>query len=357
MEKRNPRNERVKHVYFNFLIHADRKSDKTIRQVEKSILRYEDFTHFADLRKFDQKLAIDFKNFLSRQKLSKATILSVINRLKRFLGWLATQPGYKSQIKLNDVEYLNLSEKDVRAASAPIDRPFPTLKMIEKVVSQMPHRSAIEKRDRALVAFIALTGIRVGALITLKMKHFDTKNLVVRQDPLEVSTKFSKRIDTFLFPLDNSFEKVVLEWVIFLRQELLFADHHPLFPKTKMGHDKNDCFIVDGLTRAHWENTSPPRKIFRSAFEAAGLPNYNPHSFRHMLVAYLFSLNLDIAEFKAASQNLGHENVQTTLTSYGKLSLQEQGDLVRGIGCQDTDDDQLGEILRLLNEQNKASSN
>lgn len=356
MEKRNPRNEQIKHVYFNFLIHADRKSDKTIRQVEKSILRYEDFTHFADLGNFDQKQAIDFKNFLSKQKLSKATILSDINRLKRFLSWLATQPGYKSQIKLNDVEYLNLSEKDVRAASAPIDRPFPTLKMIEKVVSQMPHGSAIEKRDRALIAFVALTGIRVGALITLKLKHFDTKKLVVRQDPLEVSTKFSKRIDTFLFPLNNSFEKIVLEWVSFLRQELLFADHYPLFPKTKMGHDKNDCFVADGLTRTHWENTSPPRKIFRSAFEAAGLSNYNPHSFRHTLVAYLFSLNLDIAEFKAASQNLGHENVQTTLTSYGKLSLQEQGDLVRGIRHQDIDDNQLGEILRLLKEQ-KPSSN
>jgi hypothetical protein len=33
-------------------------------------------------------------------------------------------------------------------------------------------------------------------------------------------------------------------------------------------------------------------------------------------------------QFKAWSQNLGHDNVMTTFTSYGSLSVQRQGELI-----------------------------
>jgi hypothetical protein len=48
-----------------------------------------------------------------------------------------------------------------------------------------------------------------------------------------------------------------------------------------------------------------------------------------MIVSEMYARELSIAEFKAWSQNLGHEKPMTTLTSYGKLSLEEQGRLVR----------------------------
>ena len=72
--------------------------------------------------------------------------------------------------------------------------------MVEKVVANMPHDTPVEKRDRALVAFTAITGIRDRALVTLNLKRFDTDRKLVLQNPTEVSTKAGKRIDTFLFP-------------------------------------------------------------------------------------------------------------------------------------------------------------
>ena len=329
MSKRHPDNERIKHRYFGFLKQADGKSEQTVRQIEKSILRFEEFTGFADFKTFDQRKAAGFKNALAKTDLAPATILSTVHALKRFFAWLALQPGYKSRIRANDIEYLNLSEKDTRAASAPADKRFPTLQMIEKVVARMPDETPIHKRDRALVAFTAITGIRDGALISLKLKHFDIDRKLVLQNPLEVATKFGKRIDTFLFPLGDGFEQIFLDWVRYLRDDQLFADHDPLFPKTAMGHDENDCFVANGLSREHWANASPVREIFKAAFEGAGLPPYTPHRFRDMIVSEAYRRGLSVAEFKAWSQNLGHEGAMTTLTSYGKLSLEEQGVLVR----------------------------
>jgi integrase len=71
------------------------------------------------------------------------------------------------------------------------------------------------------------------------------------------------------------------------------------------------------------------RRIIKGAFEAAGLPPFGPHSFRNMLVSELYRRRVTIPVFKASSQNLGHESVLTTLTSYGKISLEEQGRLIR----------------------------
>lgn len=329
MTGKNAKNERIKRSYFHHLKHADGKSDQTIRQIARSLARFEDFTGRREFKTFDQRQAVGFKEDLAKSGLAAATVHSTLNDVKRFFGWLALQPGYKRAIRLLDVDYFNLSEKAIRAATAPAEKAFPSLQMVEKAVAAMPSQTAIEKRDRALVAFMAITGIRDGALITLKVKHFDEARRLVLQDPREVSTKFSKRIDTFLFPLNDTFEAIFRNWVAYLRNEELFGEHDPLFPKTAMGQDEDQCFKADGLSREHWANATAVRKIFKDAFRHVALPEFTPHRFRDMIVSEMYRRCLSVQEFKAWSQNLGHEGAMTTLTSYGKIGLEEQGRLVR----------------------------
>ena len=52
-------------------------------------------------------------------------------------------------------------------------------------------------RDKAVFALLCITGIRVGALISLRIRHVDLDEKPVTQNPREVATKFGKRIDTF----------------------------------------------------------------------------------------------------------------------------------------------------------------
>ncbi len=152
----------------------------------------------------------------------------------------------------------------------------------------------------------------------------------VIQNPNEVKTKFSKRICAFLLPVDEGLKAIFLDWAQYLKTELLFGIDDPLFPTNRMVQDENNCFKTDGLSRDFWANAAPLRDIFKAAFQAAGLPYYSPHTFRHMIVSEMYRRELSIAEFKAWSQSLGHESALTTLTSYGTLSLQEQGKLIAG---------------------------
>ena len=66
-----------------------------------------------------------------------------------------------------------------------------------------------------------------------------------------------------------------------------------------------------------------------AAFNAAGLPYFNPHSIRHMLVRHIMSLELPLQMLKSWSQNLGHEGLLTTLTSYGHVPFDRQAALIR----------------------------
>ncbi len=74
------------------------------------------------------------------------------------------------------------------------------------------------------------------------------------------------------------------------------------------------------------------RKIFREAFDGAGLPYFNLHSFRNTLVRLGEQVCRNPEDFKAWSQNLGYEKVLTTFLSYGTVAHQRQGAIIKGSG-------------------------
>src|SRR5262249_51360948 len=70
---------------------------------------------------------------------------------------------------------------------------------------------------------------------------------------------------------------------------------------------------------------------FKEAFEQAGLPYFNPHSFRKTLALLGQRLCRTPEDFKAWSQNLGHEEVLTTFASYGEVAASRQAAIIRGL--------------------------
>lgn len=85
------------------------------------------------------------------------------------------------------------------------------------------------------------------------------------------------------------------------------------------------------MERTHWSSAARIRAIFRTAFESAGLQYFNPHSFRHTLVRLGQAVCQTPEDFKAWSQNLGHEKVLTTFLSYGQVESPRQGEIIRGL--------------------------
>jgi integrase len=339
MTTHNAANERIKRRYFAYLKEAKRHSEPTVDAVAKALARFEADTKYRDFKAFHSEQAIAFKRRLAEQrnqqtgeKLSKATLHATLAHVKAFFHWLAGQPGYKSRLQYSDADYFNLSEKDVRIATARREQTGPTLEQAKHAISLMPATTAIERRNRALVAFTLLTGARDSAIASMKLKHVDLVAGCVNQDAREVKTKFSKTFTTYFFPVGDDIRRIVEEWVAYLQQDLLWGNDDPLFPATRIVVGSTSQFEADGLERAHWSSAARIRAIFREAFTSAGLPYFNPHSFRNTLVRLGETVCRTPEEFKAWSQNLGHDKVLTTFISYGSVTSPRQAQIIHSLG-------------------------
>lgn len=340
MKTHNAENVRIKRQYFAYLKEAMRHSEQTVDAVAKALARFEEYNKMRDFKAFHYQQAVAFKNYLAEQrgqqsgeKLSKATLHATLANLKRFFHWLAGQPGYKSKFQYSDADYFNLSDNDVRVATAKRQQKAPTLEQVKHVIANMPSDTDIQKRNRALVAFTLLTGARDSAIASMKLKHVDLQAGSVFQDARDVKTKRRKTFTTYFFPVGDDVRAIVEEWVTYLREEKLWGNDAPLFPATRVAYEQSSGeFGVAGLDCKGWGSASPIRTIFKEAFESAGLPYFNPHSFRDTVVHLGETICKSPEDFKAWSQNLGHEQVLTTFLSYGEVAPRRQGEIIQGLG-------------------------
>lgn len=203
----NPKNDRAKREYLIWLKEARQRSPATIEQTRHAIDRLELYTGFKDFGTFNKDQALGFKRALvgtkakrSGKPISTATTHHVLKAIKEFLVWLNGRPGYRRQIDLADVAYLNLTTKDERVARVTSPKSYASLEQYRAALFAMPADADIERRDRSVMALLLLTGMRDAAAVSLKLKHISIERRHVFQDPREVKTKFSKTIETFFFP-------------------------------------------------------------------------------------------------------------------------------------------------------------
>lgn len=341
MRKHHPQNERVKRRYLAYLQEAKRMSPSSLDQTAAAIVMFERSTGYRDFRKFHVEQARKFKRQLADQinlatgkPLAKATIHARLMAVKAFFTWLAGQPRYKSRLTYSDADYFNPSNNDSRIAKATRERPVPSIEQIRHVLGCMPSETDIQRRDRALIAFALLSGARDNAIASMCLKHVDSASRTVFQDAREVRTKNAKTFTSTFFPVGRDIEKIVGEWIDFLARQKLFGPDDPLFPATKVDLSEDGLFQSAWLDRKHWKDAGAIRRIFRQAFEAVDLPYFNPHSFRKTLARLGENICGGPEDFKAWSQNLGHEHVLTTFTSYGAVARHRQAEIMNELAAE-----------------------
>lgn len=330
-------NERIKRRYLQFLREAKRCDQVTVDKAADAILRFERSTGFKPFRQFHIEQAVRFKAQLSGltseqtgKPLAKATVDGTLRAVKAFVLWLAGQQGYRARISYADAEYFNLNAKDARIAHAGRDMPCPTLEQCRHAFAQMPGATPLQRRNKALFAFLMLTGARDGAVASLRLKHIDLVQGCVYQDARDVKTKFAKTFTTTFFPVDGAYLQNFRDWVTFLRTDQLFGPGDALFPKPLMGQ-RDGGFVCLGLSRETYGNAGKIREVIKAAFTDAGLPPFGPHSFRKTLGMLANDVCKTPEQFKAWSLNLGHDSIATTLSAYCPVSPARQAELIRGM--------------------------
>lgn len=338
MVQYNSHNEKTKKEYERYLALDERLSPASLKAKWNDIRKYEEHTGFADFKTFNIDRAMAFKAAYIKQTnpqgqpLEYATIGRTLRNLKEFFTWLAQQPAYRKKVKTSDTRAFNLSLKEQNMARhKPYTHP-PTLTQLEKVLNAMPHTSPLERRNRAILACIVLTGVRVEALISLQLKHMDMERQLLMQDGREVRTKFSKAIQTQFFPVPAVFMAELSTWVSYLLEEQACGLNTPLFPSSKGRYDKSTGGFKQELALAEpITSTTTIRTMLKEACAIAKVPYFNPHLVRNTLIELGEKRCTTPEQFKAWSQNIGHKSPLTTFNSYGEVSPHRQWEIIKSL--------------------------
>lgn len=322
MTKVNPKNERHK---LDWLAELERDySASTVDSKLAALACFEEATDYLDFEKITVEAADRFTAYVVKRPTRSLTNVAAVNSVKSFFQWMVMDERIKGRAARKPINGLRLKLKDRTASRARKAKPIPSVAQIEAAVKAMPKTTAIERRNRGLVAFTLVSGARDGAIISMRVKHVGLINKQVHQDPNEVDTKAGKQINTWFFPVGEFFIQEVEDYLDYLKTEQGFTANDYLFTSSARGRDENDQFCIVGISKARWANAQPMRDIFRAAFNAVDLPYFNPHSFRKTLMARAYEMELSGEEIKAWSQNLGHEKLDTSVNNYGPVSLDRQ---------------------------------
>ena len=335
MSKRANNNLRIKRKYLVWLRDARGLSVASVDKAASAISTYQAFLGSKDFRAFHSERARSFKRKLSSQnnqrsgaKLSQASINGVLREVRAFFKWLADQQGYKSKITHSDADYLSPDRKSENARRNSCWKPHPSPDQVRHLLQGMPAENVVQRRDRALIAFLFLTGSREGAAITLRIGHVDLINACVNFDGRSVNTKFGKSFTTAFYPIGDYVEQIVRNWIAELKTVHLFSESDPLLPKTSVGIGPSRHFEVLGISREPWASPSSAAKIFKQAFQDADLPPFSPHRVRDTLAELAKDHCRTPEDYKAWSQNMGHDDVLTTFRSYGSVATGRQVELM-----------------------------
>ena len=217
-------------------------------------------------------------------------------------------------------------------------------------IAKAPTITLGEERIKTAAVLLFLSGIRIGAFVTLPIKAVDINNRTIKLWPrLGVKTKFNKHSTVYLLEIPELVE-VVTAWNTKVNQilkpdNLWFA---PFSPSTK---DFNLEYQAVGKYRS-----DGARKDLKAWLKRVGLAYHSPHKFRHGFAVYGLKNAITFSEYKAVSQNLNHSSINTTDRIYSILPENDVKEKIAGFGNsnsalgQNDQDEKLKRIKKILNE-------
>jgi len=329
-------NNRLQHKYIRYLRDAKGRSEGTILKAEDALRRWFEFTKDRSLvSALNDQIIIDFKASLRKPRsngrpLSPGTRFDILLQVKGFLEWLSEQPGFRARIKKHDLDYLNPNSEERQYRQQRKPKRYPTLQQVERLISSIPTVTILLRRDRALIALLIASGIRIDAAVSLSIGSFDAAKMAIEQDPRDgVRTKFCKYIRTVLIPVTQELFSILRDWYNELI-DLGFGYQDPLFPCALPKLDGIAYVQSDELSR-DFISASQMRALIKEHCIKASLPSFNPHSFRHANAAIGLERAKTARDIKALSLNMGHESAKLIIDTYGYMSEREIEEIIQSL--------------------------
>lgn len=249
------------------------------------------------------------------KSLASATQKKIIEVGKRFFTW--GKQNYPKEFGLLTTVWLE-SLRSPRVRNIVEEHEYVSLDEVLQLVTVRHEDGDLALlRDKAASAMLFLSGARASAFTTLPISAVDLPARILHQWPeLGVATKNGKRATTYLLPIPELIS-VAQIWDDVVRVKL---------PSTAPWYAPiSALWGSQSLT-----NTEPGKnrhqaldKRLRRLFSLAGLPYKSAHKFRHGHAVYGLLKAQTMADYKAVSMNLMHNDIKITDSIYAPILSEE----------------------------------
>ncbi len=254
------------------------------------------------------------------------TRVNICKTVRHFYRWaLAERPAYRDV----PMWWINTLRPAKNKQAMPRRRVYWTIDEVRKIAA-LDAGTLTEQREQAAILFMFLSGMRIGAFVTMPIEAVDLEARTVKQWPgLGVHTKNSKAATTHLLNIPDLLD-VVGKWDRLVRRQLDPA--HPWYAviESKQFGVKED-FAPDAEP-GEWRHQRL-RKALHDLCERAGLEYKRPHDLRHGHAMWSLNRAKTIADLKAISQNLMHSGLRVTDEVYGVLSSAQVGERIAALNA------------------------
>jgi len=268
--------------FINYLEYEKKASAHTVLAYRKDLEQFSEFcqTAFekADIAQAEHAEIRAWIIDLVEEGLSSTSINRKIATLRSFYKFLlrsdeiSKDPTYK-----------------IKALKTPKRLPeFVQEEAIEKILDEFQYEDTFEgQRDRMVMEFLYLTGVRLSELIALKWRDIN-----LASDSVKV---FGKRKKERIIPINNVLKKNIVSY-------------KKVFEETFSNVDHSDYFIVSIKKEQAY-----PMKIYRIVRQYLDLfaqtQKRSPHLLRHTFATHLLNKGADL---NAVKDLLGHANLAAT---------------------------------------------
>jgi integrase len=278
--------------------------------------------------------------------LASATQKKIIEIGKRFFVWC--KQSYPKEFGSLTTAWLE-SLRAPRVRETTDEHAYVSLEEVKQLIAISHNEDDLAlMRDKAAAAMLFLSGARASAFTTLPVSAVDLPARTLRQWPeLGVATKNGKRATTYLLPIPELLS-VVQKWDDVVRSKL--PSTTPWYaPVSSRWGSQSLAHVEPGKNRHQALD-----KRLRRLFTLADLPYKSAHKFRHGHAVYGLLKAQTMADYKAVSMNLMHNDIKITDSIYAPILSEEVKDRIAKLtsGQDSMLDTEIDGLLRQLSNTN-----
>lgn len=286
--------------------------------------------------------------------LAPATFGACCKNARSFYSWARDE--YRREYRHIDLNWI-LSIRPPRSRGEQTRITKREVYEVEEVIklATTPVKNLRQKRTQACVSLLFLSGMRVGAMVSIPADCVNIETMEVYQLPERgVNTKNHKAGITTMLPIPELIG-VLKEWREVLDQEKIPGClwYTPFKNGWKVEISKENPTPERLKTRKH-----DFRDDLKDLCECVGVEYKSVHKFRHGHAVYALKRAKNMEQMKAISQNLMHSTVGITDGIYGNLVNDNVHQVISSLSAikpaSDTDKDQLQmaiDILKLISDK------